>query len=142
MASGSPPSLPSSTPSSAPRAWNARLSCVPRRRLSHLLRSQASRGEPRTAHGNRPVLKADVGKMLAEEWIQGLRDDAQASRHHLRVVAQEGPILLHPGPSSCLYSFDLLEVGEFSEVQLRVAERSRVRRVISSSCSQSSPTKA
>jgi hypothetical protein len=31
---------------------------------------------------------------------------------------------------------------EYSEVQLRAAERRRVRRVMSSSCSQPSPTKA
>jgi hypothetical protein len=44
------------------------------------------------------------------------------------------------GPSSYPYSPNLVE-GSFSEVQLRDAERSIVRRVMSSSCSQPSPTK-
>jgi hypothetical protein len=39
------------------------------------------------------------------------------------------------------YSPRLVEEAVFSEVQLRVAERRSVNRVMSSSCSQPSPTK-
>jgi hypothetical protein len=42
-------------------------------------------------------------------------DDAQALRHHLQIAAQEGPQLLHPGPSSYPDSPACVE-GEFLEV--------------------------
>jgi hypothetical protein len=44
----------------------------------------------------------------------------------------------HSGP---IPNFQTVSEDEFSEVQVRDAERSRVRRVMSSSCSQPSPTK-
>src|SRR5215218_5817195 len=46
-----------------------------------------------------------------------------------------------PRGESTAYSPKLVEVGVFSEVQLWDTERRRVRRVMSSSCSQLSPTK-
>src|ERR671916_509735 len=63
---------------------------TPRRGLSHLLRSQASRREPRTTYGNRSALISDRDKRPAEGWKQGPCEDAQSSRNYLRVVAREG----------------------------------------------------
>ena len=60
---------------------------------------------------------------------------------HTTLTSASGPELMeNSGPSSYPYSPNLVE-GSFSEVQLRDAERSIVRRVMSSSCSQPSPTK-
>jgi hypothetical protein len=48
--------------------------------------------------------------------------------------------LLHPRSFDCLDSSKCVEL-EFYEVQLKDEERRSVRRVMSSSCSQPSPTK-
>jgi quercetin dioxygenase-like cupin family protein len=79
-----------------------------------------------------PDDSATGGARIAEEVVR---------LDHTTLTSASGPELLkNSGPSSYPYSPNLVE-GSFSEVQHRDAERLSVRMVISSSCSQPSPTK-
>src|SRR5215211_3365920 len=92
------------TPTASPWTYDTSMSCHSQ---TAPFASTTKPGFPTRATNCAPKSsrpKPDMDKRLTEGWILGLRDDAQASRHHLQVVAQEGPQLLHPGPSSYLYS--------------------------------------
>ena len=73
------------TRTAATRRRRARGRPVPRRPaapgrwLSHLLRSQASRREPRTAHGDGPALKPDMGKTARPRSAAAVLDYWRAS---------------------------------------------------------------